>query len=218
MKGALVTVLAMCACVHAGVYYEAEENRQGPRGKVGLVIKRTCYVSGAKARIENTTPFGSDVVILRFDTGMRYNLRPRHKDCMTQELPKPDPRVRVTVTKTEETKKIGPYTCTRYDATVDGRTIRYWMTTEVKLGEEGATFWRSLAPLQPTKLVEEMARSDAFPILVEISSPQGTVVTTITTVKKQDIPDSMFGVPTDYQVFPKTTTSGRRPTRAGPNP
>lgn len=147
MKGALVTVLAMCACVHAGVYYEAEENRQGPRGKVGLVIKRTCYVSGAKARIENTTPFGSDVVILRFDTGMRYNLRPRHKDCMSQELPKPDPRVRVTVTKTEESKKIGRYTCTRYDATVDGRTIRYWMTTEVKLGEEGATFWRSLPPL-----------------------------------------------------------------------
>jgi hypothetical protein len=106
----------------AGVYYEAEENRQGPRGKVGLVIKRTCYVSGAKARIENATPFGSDVVILRFDTGMRYNLRPRHKDCMSQELPKPDPRVRVTVTKTEETKKIGPYTCTRCDASVDGRT------------------------------------------------------------------------------------------------
>jgi len=36
--------------------------------------------------------------------------------------------------------------------------------------------------------------------------------------KRQAIRETTFEVPTDYQVFPRTTTSGRRPTRAGPNP
>lgn len=35
---------------------------------------------------------------------------------------------------------------------------------------------------------------------------------------RQDIRETTFEVPTDYQISPKTTASGRRPTRAGPNP
>ena len=49
MTGAAVTVLLMCVCLHAGIRCEAEEKRPGRRGKVSLVIERSCCASGGLA-------------------------------------------------------------------------------------------------------------------------------------------------------------------------
>jgi len=197
-------VLVMCAGVHAGIYYEQELKMPAQPGMPARAINQVVYVSGPKMRIESTAMGAKGIVVLRHDKGMVYQLMPAQKLCMEMAIPKPPAQPggqepAVTVTKTAETKKIGTYTCTRYDAAVSGRTYRFWMTEDVDLGSEMANYWQTPSPGESPKLGQEMAKVKGFPIRMEMPSPQGTVVSTVTTVKKQDVPDSMFEVPEDYR-------------------
>jgi len=197
-------VLVMCAGVQAGIYYEQEMKMPAQPGMPAGVSKQVVYMSGPKMRIEGTTMGTEAILILRHDKGIVYQLMPAQKVCMEMPIPKPPAQPAgqeptVTVTKTAETKKIGKYTCTRYDAAVSGRTFRFWMTEDVDLGSEMANYWQTTTRGESPKVGQEMAKVKGFPIRMEMPSPQGTIVSTVTTVKKQDVPDSMFEVPEGYQ-------------------
>ena len=204
---AVLLVGLVAPAAWAGIYYEQEMKMPEPMGTGKMV----CYISGAKMRVESTMQGMQTVVISRFDTGVFYNLMPAQKMCMEIPIPKPDPQgeaqVQATVTKTGETKKIGDYNCTRYDVTLkgmpgmpaEGVTQHYWMTTDVDVAEEFEKFSGIQARKQSVKLATEMTKLKGFPIMTEMSSPQGPITMTVTTVKKQDIADSMFEVPADYQ-------------------
>ena len=71
------------------------------------------------------------------------------------------------------------------------------MTTEVELGDEIGDIWQS-ARTQSAKLAGELAKMEGFPIRTESLTPVGTVVTTVITVRKEDIPETFFEVPSDY--------------------
>jgi len=201
---AVVTVLAMCAGLHAGIYFEQDLKMPARPGMPAGVTKQTCYISGPKLRVESVTMGMESVALQRLDLGKSYNLIPAQKLYMEMSIPKPTPQPAgqeptVTVTKTGETKKIGKYTCTRYDITVGAETLKFWITEEVDLGGEMAEYWKVTSQSQPPKMAQEMSTVKGFPICMEMPSPQGPIVATVTTVKKQDIPDSMFEVPADYQ-------------------
>jgi hypothetical protein len=92
--------------------------------------------------------------------------------------------------------------CTGYDLTVKSETssgppLRYWLTTEADLGMEMSPVWQRTR-LVPA-LAEGVARLPGFAIRGEFPFPDGKVVTTITTIRKQDIPDSLFEVPAGYK-------------------
>jgi hypothetical protein len=57
-----------------------------------------------------------------------------------------------------------------------------------------------------------MAKLKGFPMEMVSESPGAVVTMTVTTVKKQDIPDSMFEVPADYTKTPVPAS----PPGAGP--
>lgn len=201
---AVLMVLVMCAGVHAGIYYEQEMKMPAQPGRPAGVSKQVVYISGLKMRIEGTTMGVKVIAIQRHDKGMIYQLMPAQKVCMEMAIPKPPAQPAgqepaATVTKTEETKKIGKYSCTRYDASISGQTFRFWMTEDVDLGGEMADYWKVMSQGQPPKMAQEMTKVKGFPIRMEMPSPQGPIVATVTTVKKQDIPDSMFEVPEGYQ-------------------
>lgn len=201
---AVLMVLVMCAGVHAGIYYEQEMKMPAKPGVPARAIDQVVYVSGLKMRIESTARGTKGIVILRHDKGIVYQMMPDQKIYMEMAIPKPPAQPAgqepaVTVTKTAETKKIGKYTCTHYDAAVSGRTFRFWMTEDVDLGTEMANYWQTPTPGESPKLGQEMAKVKGFPIRMEMPSPQGTIVLTVTTVKKQDVPDSMFEVPAGYR-------------------
>ncbi len=201
---AVLMVLVMCAGVHAGIYYEQEMKMPAQPGMPAGVSKQVVYISGLKMRIEGTTMGVKVIAIQRHDKGMIYQLMPDQKVCMEMAIPKPPAQPAgqepaVTVTKTGETKKIGKYTCTGYDAVVSGQTFRFWMTEDVDLGTEMADYWQTTTRGESPKVGQGMTKVKGFPIRTEMPSPQGTIVLTVTTVKKQDIPDSMFEVPEGYQ-------------------
>jgi hypothetical protein len=205
LRLAVLLVPLLATASFAGIYYEQELKTPTQ------TLKTVCYISGSKMRVEMQGPGGNAVNIQRFDQGKLYNLMPENKMYMEMPIPKPGPQVeeqlQVTVTKTAETKKIGNYNCTRYDVTVkgapnlppEGVTTQYWTSTDVEVADEFAKFADAQARTQSTKQATEMAKVKGFPIMVETTTPGGKMTMTVTTVKKQDVPDSMFEVPADFQ-------------------
>jgi len=110
----LVPLLATSA--FAGIYYEAEG---GPVPAGTPPLKVVYYISGIKMRSEGQASDGPRVVIARLDEAKRYHVRPQSKVYWESTIhklsPQEDAQVQVSVTKTDETKRIGPYNCTRYD-------------------------------------------------------------------------------------------------------
>lgn len=215
MKLTMLTVLLLCSGLYAGIYYEQEMTLPAQGPMPGGTTKMVCYISGPKVRMDTTVHGLQNIVIQRFDKDVLYTLMPAQKMFMEMQMPKLDPqqeaRTQVTVTKTEETKKIGKYTCTRYDVAVDGQAITYWMTADVDLGDELGNLWQAARRLQSTKLAQKLTQIKGFPIVTEAKTPQGNVTVVVSTVKKQDVPDSMFEVPADYQKMPMPA-----PTAGGP--
>ncbi|MCK4299443.1 MAG: DUF4412 domain-containing protein [Planctomycetes bacterium] len=204
MTLAVLAVLVMSVGLQAGIYFEQELKMPAQPGMPASVVNQVVYISGAKMRIESVAMGMKSVGIQRLDLGKTYNLIPAQKLYMEMPIPKPPAQPAgqepaVTVSKTQETKKIGKYTCTRCDVTVGGETLKFWITEDVDLGGELTDYWKATSQDQPPKMAQEMSKVKGFPIRMEMPSPQGPIVGTVTTVKKQDIPDSMFEVPEGYQ-------------------
>ena len=204
MTCAVLAVLVMCVGVHAGIYLEQEIKIPAGPGMPAAVVKQVCYISESKMRVENVVMGVESILIQRQDKGVVYQLSPAQKVFMEMPIPKPparpaDQQVQVTVTKTEETAKIGEWNCSRYDVTVDGQLFKYWMTEEVDLGNEMANYWKTTTMAAAPEVGQELSKMKGLLIRTEMVSPQGAVVVTVTAVKKQAVPDSMFEVPEDYQ-------------------
>jgi len=205
MKVALSLVLLLCSSVLGGIYYEQEMTLK-PSSETAQPgsTKLRCYISGPKMRVE--TAGGQTIGITRMDTGVVYHLVPAQKVYRSETLTRPDPekerQVEVTITKTQERRKIGQYACSRYDVTVGSQRFSLWITTDVDVGDDWATMWKAAGQWGWAKLADEVIRIKGFPIRTEMDIPPGTLILTVTTVKKQAVPDTMFEVPEGYKPMP----------------
>ncbi len=210
VTAALLLGLAAPAA-QAGIRYEQEVKTptQTPAqgGAPPQTVKNVWYVSGSKARVESTSLKQTLIILHHFDLGKMILINPEEAFVNVAPLPalggEAQPRVRVKVTKTDETKKIGSYNCRRYDMTFQGMpgmpaesvTHHYWMTTDLGLGDEYEEFWKAQTRLQDPKLLKEFEKLEGFPILTEMTGPTGETTITVSKVEKQEIPDSMFEIP-----------------------
>ena len=204
MTCAVLVVLVMCAGVRAGIYLEQEVKMPAQSGMPAGVVKQVCYISELKMRVENVVMGVESILIQRQDKGVMYQLMPAQKVCMEMPIPKRPVRPagqppQVTVTKTDETAKIGEWNCSRYDVTVNGQSSKYWTTEDVDLGNEMPNYWKTTTMSAAPEVGQELGKMKGFLVRMEMLSPQGAVVVTVTTVKKQAVPDSMFEVPEGYQ-------------------
>jgi hypothetical protein len=231
LRLAVLLVLVLATPSFAGIYYEQEITIPGritmPEGFAKVVY---VYISGAKMRDE---PQGQGVrgpTIVRYDQSRMYYLVTNNKTYMEipiqKRTPEEEAQIKVTVTKTNETKKIGNYNCTRYEVTTkglegvppEGMTTQCWMTTDVDVVEEYGKLADAHNRNQSGKLAAEMAKVKGFPMQVVMTTPDGKeyMTTTVTTVKKQDIPDSMFEVPADYTKMPMPEAAATPPAAPAP--
>lgn len=205
------TVLIACALVvttgarpaWAGIYYEQEVRVSPAAGQPARITKHVGYISGTNARSESRSEESLNVLLTYLDAGLLRLLVADRKVYVDMPLPGTDTDreapFQVSVTKTDQTKTIGGYRCTRFDAVTDGRTIRCWMATDVQLGEEVATYWQAGTRLYPPAVTRELAKLPGFPICIEVSAPQVVYAVTVTRLKRQEVPASLFKVPADYQ-------------------
>jgi len=187
----------------AGICFEQEIWTPGSEGQMARITKVVGLISGDKARSESRVDGKVGIFITNLESGDLRFVMPDRKVYVEMSLPGSRPGQQasfdVTVTKTDRTKTINGYLCTRYDASTSGRTIRCWMTTDVNLGEEVATYWQAGTRLYPPALTRKLAKVPGFPIRIEVLSPGPVTTVTVTGLKKQDVPDSVFVVPPGYQ-------------------
>jgi hypothetical protein len=217
-EASLVAVLSSVAS--AGISCEQEIKIPASEWLPASVSRGVWYISGSKIRVETTKnptdkgPLGS--MIYRWDLGKLYVINPEKLVALEAPIPmdaikeaQEKARAQVKVTKTAETRKVGEYMCTRYDLTGKERTYHYWVTSVGDLGPELDAFWEHVDPVA-AKVAEEAKKDMANPFLVlyESDPKQGGKMTfTFSNLKKLDIAESMFEVPSGYSTIPMPRTS-----------
>jgi hypothetical protein len=190
--------------LQAGFYYVQELYTPPSGGEPARTTTIVGFVSGPKVRAEDRSSKIPNVIITRLDQGLIRLLVPDKKVYV--EIPIPGAKeesaepVHVTVTQTTQTRKIGPYECTRFEAKTGAQTFNVWLSTDIDVpSEEVATYWQAGTRLYPLTLTRELAKLPGFPVRVELTAQKASVVTTVTRVAKQEVPAFLFEVPSDYQ-------------------
>jgi len=190
--------------LQAGFYYEQELYTPPNRGEPARTTTIVGFVSGPKVRAEDRSSKILNVIITRLDQGLIRLLVPERKVYVEMPIPGADeqsaPPVQVTVTQTTQTRKIGPYQCTRFEARTGAQNLTLWLSTDIDVpNEEVATYWQAGTRLYPLTLTRELAKLPGFPVRVEVMAQRASVVTTVTRVVKQEVSAFLFEVPYDYQ-------------------
>ena len=204
----------------AGIYYEQENWVRASGGQPPRTTKSIGYISGDRARTEGRYGGSAGIFITHLKTGSFRLLVPDRKVYVVMPLPGPPPgeqsHADIAVTKTDQTKTISGFHCTRHDAVGENRTVRCWTTTDVELGEETATYWQAGSRLYPVALTRELAKVPGFPVRIEVFSPDLVTRITVTALKEQDVAESLFAVPADYKEAFVFSASPAAPSGEGP--
>ena len=204
----VVTVCAMlfaagAQAAWAGIYFEQEIWTPKSDGQPARTTKVVGHISGDKVRSESRSDGSVGIFITHLKAGVLHLVVPDREVYVEMPVPGSVPgqeaRFEVSVAKTDQTKTISGYHCTRYDVSAEGRAIRCWVTTDVELGEEATTYWQAGTRLYPRALTRELAKVPGFPVRIEVFSPGLATTVTVTRLEKQDVPESMFVVPPEYQ-------------------
>jgi hypothetical protein len=214
-----VLVLLGAEAAQADFYYEQELYTSASGGQPPRTTRIAGFLSGSKVRAEDHSSKISDIIITRLDEGVLRVLDPVKMTYV--ELPVPGmneeqaPPFPVTVTETNQTKKIGPYQCTRFEVHTEKSTINLWLSTDIDLpADEVSTYWQAGTRLYPVTLTRQLTKLPGFPVRVEVVSQGASVVTTVTAVVKQEVPAFLFDVPRSYQ---RSLAIKASPEPAGPN-
>jgi len=112
---------------------------------------------------------------------------------------RPDSQAEPKVTKTNETKKILGYTCTKYIAestSASGKTAQqiFWTTKEINID------MKSLAGHEAGRGNHMFYSSiEGVPLQIEMSTPEGKMTMEVTEVKKESLSADLFQVPAGYK-------------------
>ena len=151
---------------------------------------------------------------LRTQTEQRIkNLPPEQRAMMEKMMPNlqapAGKRAPVTVSRTDETKTINGYACTKYVAQQGDKILLVaWTTNEVKafdgLREDWVKFQKRMSVLSRMSgvtaggIADAYAAMQGFPIVTEM----GPVKTEVTKVEVRTTPASEFQVPAGYTLEP----------------
>lgn len=198
-----VLVVVCPGTLRAGLYYEQEVWIPPSQGRPAQTIKVVGYISGRKVRAETRSEPGRRITITRLDDGVVCLLVPEKKVYVAMPIPGREQKdvsaLHLRVTKTEQTRVIRSFRCTRYDVETDRYRLRCWMTTDVDVGPETATYWQAGSRLYPVALTRELAKLPGFPVRIELQAPRAALTITVTAVRKQEVPEDLFEVPADYE-------------------
>jgi hypothetical protein len=199
-----VALLVGAQALEADFSYEQELYTPGSGGEPPRTTRILGFISGLKVRAEDHSSKIPNVILTRLDQGVIRVVDPTKRAYvempvpgMKEEQAQPFP---VTVNRTSQTKKIGPYQCTRFDVRLSASTLNLWLSTDIELpGDDVSTYWQAGTRLYPVTLTRQLAKLPGFPVRVEVVSQGVSVVTTVTAVAKQEVPAFFFEVPHDYE-------------------
>ncbi|MBN1551823.1 DUF4412 domain-containing protein [bacterium] len=202
----------------AGMYWESQVISTGvPGAGEGVKVTKN-YQTDFALRTDND----DGITIFNFETGIFYSIDPEKKtysETKLDEMFKPDDESaqfaqsfmkqmaeNMSIKKTDETKEINGYNCTKYIVTIMGMDTIQWVTKDI----EGYKELREAASKYAEKLKnnpqlssmlgmgEAYKEIDGFPI--KTTSEMGPVKseTTVIKVEMKDLDKSLFSIPEGY--------------------
>jgi hypothetical protein len=204
--------LAFFTLVHfagAGLILVEEMDQTG--GPMPGKTEMTITASGDKARVDLGKQISS---IVDSKTGTVTSLM--HEQKMAMQLPegtfdsikkageaekgKSKPELKPTGKK----ETINGFACEEYLGKIKGMDVTFWVTKEVKNQKEILDQLSNLSggtdPFQGALASGE--DFPGFPIRTIMKTPElGTMTMTVVSIKNEDVPDSAFDIPADYQAI-----------------
>ncbi len=202
-----------------GLYWESEiVGLPGSSPNAPVIAKS--YQTPDGLRIEKT----DEITIINFKSGTMYSINPTKKTYSGQKIDQmmnmgdKDPEANdqmqkmmssmmssMEVKKTEETKKISGYNCTKYIVTMMGFPSEYWVTTEVKGYKELQEATKKYAEsLKSNPMISNIMNAnifekiDGFPIQVSTDIMGTKSSTRVIKVEQKNIDSKMMEPPADY--------------------
>ena len=105
----------------------------------------------------------------------------------------------VTVVKTSETAKIVGYTCQKYQVTIkdQGQSITQFMWTTSEIKDVDMKAMARQRNTQGRPIFYE--KVEGFPLRIEVSVPQGSVMMEVQELKREKLLDSQFSIPEGFK-------------------
>ena len=114
---------------------------------------------------------------------------------------------KIDIQKSEKTKTIGGYSCTKYTVKQDeNEFMTLWVTKGVSGFDAMAADWKKFAermstmsPQSAKGMAEAYKKVDGFPMQTVMNMMGQTVTTTVTTVERRSTPAKEFDIPAGYK-------------------
>jgi hypothetical protein len=110
----------------------------------------------------------------------------------------------MSVTPTNETKKIAGYTCRRYNVKIMGTTSQYWLSKEVTgyrdYQEYNKKMEKIVKKVPALKQMTLAGKLDGFPVQTIIDMMGVTSTTTLVRIEKTPLDKALFQVPKTYRL------------------
>lgn len=181
---------------------------QPPPGEIRI------WIGGDKLRREE----GDTSYILRLDRGKLYVLNHAEKTYTElavadlQQMASPGAELKVQVTATNETKKIGNWTARKYKVDLSNPGLHLdttiWASRDIASYEAYGRLAASLAALQPggAEWARKMEQIDGFPVLQEADVKMGNsrfhTREELVAVETRDAPADAYELPAGYTARP----------------
>lgn len=160
---------------------------------------------------------GDGITIIDFHTRMIYNMDPVEKTCTRVDVASvnmgADQEMArmaadgIKVTPTQETRKIGNYSCRKYLVSMMMTQGEYWASKEVPGYDKMKTFGKklqevmSLNPMmRQFNVAGMMEQIDGFPVSTSMNAMGMTITTMLTRIEEKNLDKSLFEIPKDYKM------------------
>ncbi|MBN1295876.1 DUF4412 domain-containing protein [bacterium] len=216
----LTVALSMTSLVSADFYYETEIT--GQPGTTGPTLAKN-YISENGMRME--TGDGT-AMIIDFKKEMMINLDTKKKQYsevkfeeMMQPMENDDAKMleqmtkmvdqmlaSMQVTPIDETKEINGWNCKKYNVTIMGSTMEYWVTKDIKNYRELEQYiekYKKVFEKNPllkniSTGFEMQKKIDGFPIRTINKMMGMEIISTVTKIEDKKIDESIYSVPEGF--------------------
>lgn len=245
-----MTVLVVCVMgvvfsatsSRADLYWESIVETTGMSGKPDSSHGTKNYMTSYASRSDNV----NRIVIMNFEEKTMIQMNPSQKtyhQTHLGEAPKPPMLIKdekaaakekmmkqmlgnIKVTPTEETRKIGEYSCKKYLVSGMMMNSEYWLSKEVTGYDEMQQIIEKLKVIfDRNPMMKQMnaagmlSQLDGFPVQIVMNLMKGKSVTTLKKIEQKTLDKSLFSIPEGYtKVDPPKPPLMMRPGGKGTGP
>jgi hypothetical protein len=224
---------------HADLYWESIQETTGMPGKPDESQEIKNYLTSYASRSDHK----NRIVIMNFEAKTMIQIDPSkktyHQTNLTEMVGPPmikgekgeaqrqmmkQKMGNIKVTPTDETRKIGDYTCKKYLVSGMMMNSEYWLSKDVtgyeemkKTAEKLKDMFDQNPMMKQMNIAGMISQLDGFPVQMIMTIMNGKTITTLKKIEQKTLDKSLFSVPDGYtRIEGPMMPMMRKPANKGP--